>query len=438
MLTSHRTEDGFSFVEVVISMGLVVIGVMASLAVHSYVTKSTAALDAKARMVQMRNLVALTLGQKKVIAGGGLLESCSSSLVAKSGLALAVPTVGGEPISSITETSDVQLQIRIDGANVVTSGKPATGDRSTYKVALVGERKTRNPNTNEVTYVGSVNLETTIPGSEVPIKASVPLQFDVSAAGALTKCAVRVSERQISQGRFSTAECQLAGGVPVPTDLGNFCRFPFITILPPTPICPDGFVGNPVRIGTSGGCSVDYSISNSQAMLVIPTCPPPSMVEPSPTNTQGNLYCYTQGSTPVPPSPTPVPSNAPPCPIDPDWHQEDHPGASPTPVWTQYAYDSTLNRRKCRYDATCPTNMTPSTVPVSNGGDGVTPACYFQPTACPSPYLRVNFPPYPLICYTDPNQPQPLPVMSCPGGFTEVTDPVILQGWSDSRHKLCF
>ncbi len=435
MRTEISNESGFSLLETGIALGLVALGTMASLSLSTYISRSTASLNAKAESTAVKNLVQIALNQKKFAPGLPPVNLCVSNLVPASLTTLKIPLSGGVPVPTVLPTNKVDLTIQMGTTNVITSGVKRTGDQNTYDVRLVGQYKSTV--NGRLIYVGAVEIDTVPTAtSGVPITTSVPLEFEVDGTGQLKDCYAKPLERELAGSRNSVSACQLAAGRLVATSVGTLCRFSFLQPLPPAPTCPDGFVGNP--LDPLNPCVVDPNLNTTNAISVIPACPSPSVQETA--LGAGNAYCVTNGVLPPPlPSPLPTHTDAPPCPTDPDWVPLDHPvGMSPTPTWTETSYDQASNYRHCKYNGTCdPPAAYPSVVPISQGGDGITPACYLVvPTSCPTPFVRITNPILPLKCFlTNWNINTITP--SCPLGFTNATGSVTLD-WNDAHHVVCY
>src|SRR5690606_17150824 len=108
-------------------------------------------------------------------------------------------------------------------------------------------------------------------------------------------------------------------GIPVPSRVGNLCRFRGLTKMPEVGQvlpCPAGFIGNPLE----EGCVVNPELKG--LAMTIPPCPAPFQVDAS--RGKGSQYCFFQGvglsnGAPGAETETKPFEEAPPCPVDPEW-----------------------------------------------------------------------------------------------------------------------
>ncbi len=251
-------------------------------------------------------------------------------------------------------------------------------------------------------------------GNEMPdLSATVPIRFKVNKNSPydISQCEVRTEERPIASGSNSVGDCQAAGGIPVPTEIGMLCRFRSkLQMKPLSAICPAGFKGDPLT-----GCSVDPDADADQS-YGIPDCPPltagktvlpagaytfspPVNGVPDPAAGRGKKYCkYDITSlglgTNVTVGDCPVSTNT-----DPDvqegWLDRstlpagdvDHVAASPTVLQCRYYNRASDHAFVC--ETTSTTNCTLLNEP-NPPGDGITPYCQCPITQCPNRDLDGN------------------------------------------------
>lgn len=264
-------QGGFTLVETTVALGLMALGGLALMATGDYFLKSRLASESRSAHTDLRNLVQTALSQKITTCNPPTV--CTSVNQCKTNLngvvatpPLSVPTAGGTPVPSITSLNNIELAISIGGTPLVTSGK--SKDHLDYKVFLTGEFKSQS--STETVYAGAVEIigkrNSFLRGGD--LTARVPLEFRVNNSGVVTDCFTRPTEGVLALFENTLNSCRGAGGMPVPTDYGSFCRFrrPVPIVLGPMP-CPDGFLGTPAT-----GCTVDMG-PESPFMKVIPPCP---------------------------------------------------------------------------------------------------------------------------------------------------------------------
>lgn len=455
MLT--KGERGFTIVEVVISLMLVGVGGLALMATNDYFSKSLNILTTRAEHTKMRNLIRLALAQKKLLAGGGIItNNCKVNLKARDGTSSLIP--GYDPLNHtpITKANSVELQIDNDGGIVVRSNDDRPNrpkENLDYTVYLIGKYRATSRTTGNNLYVGEVLLEgkRVNAGAHVePIVGTVPIEFELAGAGDLVDCTTKTREPELANGRFTLSECQLAGGSPISTAAGIFCRFRQLTLALPSLPCPDGFLpGDPLV-----GCTVDLTTPTTVTM--VPNCPAPyskadaaTIALLPPLTVKGHFYCMHSVPKPVAPAVLPTPAV---CPDDPDWIATDYPVGTTPLGWVElaapdpvgYVTTATDNIRVCKYNGKCGA-PDPGTVvvPTVAPGDGETPGCQFAaPTVCP------NFPEWsqigsaPLKCKYTPGTVAST-TLGCPQGFTALSPSIpghyqVITDWVDGTHVMCY
>jgi len=456
----NRDESGFTLAETVIALGLGALAIVALLATNDYFTKARFSIEARAAHAELRNRILQKLVEVVPKCAGSECSpelTCAETLRDPAGTPLRIAKAMAPVASAIDETDQVELSIRTKDpiqpdplhpkeliTVISTNPDPKIAppndmerrDHLKYQVFLVGNVKTETP--TERTYVGAVvlvghrniaglNGDPVGVGMNGPdLRAIVPLTFTAARGdGSLTSCSARANNRPLLQGRHTAQQCVEAGGTPVPTDLGDLCRFSSaVALLPPPSLCPIDFSGDPYT--PPKYCYPDPA--GEDLLETVPPCPtitvgedpvthmpedlpPPGIAGvPNPTRNRGALFCDFQG---LKGATDPRISQCPPPPALPD---------EPESAWViDGTFDPTTNLLTCKFlnqKTAHPTDWfcdTPTCTEVWPGPpyspDTMTPACSCPITQCPNgtltppPYVQVSA--YPdLRCMANPNAPK--------------------------------
>lgn len=440
LLKNKRPQSGFTLVEVVIAMGLMALGGLALMATGDYFLKSRLASESFSSHIVLRNLIQTALSQKATTCVGTVCTStnlCKTNLRSKA----SIPVKG-----ALEESDDVNLAIYVGGGagtllaesgslNAAATAREIS-DHLKYKILLVGRQKSNTP--TSTTYTGSVVVigDRKLLGRSDSLRADVPVEFSINNTGGIIDCSTRPAARMIAIGPNTADACMSAGGIPVPSTIGNLCRFRAPPVIAaPEVDCPIGFVGDPLNKNID--CTQDLT-KTSDWIEFIPPCP--SGFTPDPVMAKGSLYCNYQGiagGTPAPDCPLVV--------LGPD----DVPVVPPA-GWYLLSYDSVTNLRKCKYSFKC--DLPDKVVVLSPPeGDGKTPSCVRYLTQCPNGvppvWLKVSVYPDPLRCRLNVDLTPPAPAaFGCSQfGFTDLTttmiakDPAITQWMSSNPPRtICY
>jgi hypothetical protein len=455
-------------------LALAAVGMLALLATQDYFEKARLTIETRATHTTRRNQIYQALSNRiKVCPPGGLPSSCvvqnacPLNLLAKNGGGISIPLSKLATLDPIRLDDRIELAVKVGtgGAPFIVSrtlggaGAPAAQptqserqDRLQYDVLLTGSYRSQTAGGLR-TYVGAVELigHRNLIGRDDELRAQVPIEFTIDSGGALTDCVARTSERTITGGLNTIDQCLEAGGVTIPSDLGNLCRFRTPPPLPDLKVaCPPGFIGDPAV-----ACTLDPD-DDATFLQTIPACP--SIKDDAgatiagvrdATMNRGNQYCNYQGT-----AAGPLVGE---CPPDPEWDATD-PDSPPRFGWdevTPSTFDPAVNLRKCKYDLQCDAPAI-EIIPAAPIGDGKTPACQFtiehcpntDPVSYPSPWTEIST--TPLKCRFNSYSGIPIPNAVCAPGFFPV-DPATypwISAWNNlpidtstvkkAGHIVCF
>lgn len=279
-----------------IAMGIIGFGALAPMSTSDYFAKANLVAETRGDHIKLRSAVTSVLSLKQEVGcterqSGNGKNCCADDLRLLSGSSVRVPAFNSGTPPPILAADNIELRVTMGsaGGDIISTTDPSTNPNAVarnqrfYKVVLVGDFRAKSRETNGAIYSGGVSITGTRTSAVIkgpPMTALVPLEFEIDASGELTSCVVRPNQQTLAGSNSNSYEhCLQSGGIPIPSNVGNLCRFRRLTpISGGTLPCPAGFTGD---ANEAIGCTVNTSTSGFCAAK-IPECPSGSTRDPAP------------------------------------------------------------------------------------------------------------------------------------------------------------